>query len=324
MIGEAVKPKCPSPIGWLGGKTKLRPTILACFPPHKCFVEVFCGSATVFFGKEPDARIEIINDVHGELVNLMKTISGTHFGKNSEAIRNQFIDFVRAMPASREVYQDWKKWSGEEISKLSEAERAFRFYYCVKKGFSSVPKGGYEASPKSSNRYNMNTDFDKFSARFRASNAQIENLDFRKLIKKYNRKGAKTLFFLDPPYFIANDSNYYDFVFTHQDHEDLKSSCDEVEDHGNQFLITYDDCPEVLHLYKKYYIYRTDPIVYQASDERDERSLIKMELFISNYDIAQTVLDRVKQKKGGDLFATVDKDDSRIDFPDHIGLQRIN
>lgn len=314
--------KIPAAIGWLGGKTKLRPTIITCLPPHKCYCEIFAGSGVVFFGKPPEiSKIEIINDIHGELVNLMKTLSGTHFGKDSESIRQEFIGYVRSMPAAREVYEDWKSWSKEEIAALTEAQRAFRFYYCVKKGFSSVPKGGYEASPKSSSRYNMNTDFDQFADRFRARNAQIEHLDFRRLIEKYNRPTADTAFFADPPYFIANKTNYYDFVFTEQDHLDLKKCCDQIRENDNKFLITYDDCPEVLDLYKDYYLYRTDPIVYQASDERGERKLIKTELFITNYDIAKLIRSR---NTDGDMFEEHDTGDKHIEFPEHIGLERIN
>ena len=64
QVEKVIKPVQDSLIGWLGGKTKLRPTIINCMPPHKCYVEVFCGSATVFFGKPPKlSKIEIINDV---------------------------------------------------------------------------------------------------------------------------------------------------------------------------------------------------------------------------------------------------------------------
>lgn len=323
QVNNVIKPGTDSFIGWLGGKTKLRSTIINCFPPHHCYVEVFAGSATVFFGK-PTSRIEIINDIHSELINLMKVIAGTYF---DESIRQEFIGYVRNMPAAREAYEDWKKWDKDQIAKLSPAQRAFRFYYCVKKGFSSVPKGGYEASPKTSSRYNMNTDFEKFADRFRASNAQIESLDFATLIEKYNRESADSFFFADPPYFIANNTNYYDFVFTNEDHLRFKACCDSIQKNSNKFLITYDDVPEVIDLYKGYHIYRTDEIVYNAADERGERELKKTELFISNYDIAKTILKRNKKTtKHGDMFAedVVKVGDNRIEIADQYGLEKIN
>lgn len=320
QVKKIIKPVCDSFIGWLGGKTKLRTTIINCMPIHVCYVEVFAGSATVFFGKPPRmSRIEIINDVHGELVNLMKVLSGSYF---DDKIRSQFVDYVRGTPAAREIYQDWKKWDKDQIAKLTPAQRAFRFYYCVKKGFSSVPKGGYEASPKTNSRYNMNTEFDRFTKRFRARNAQIESLDFASLIEKYNRETANTFFFCDPPYFVANNTNYYDYVFTKKDHIRFKKCCDEVDKNKNKFMITYDDVPDVIDLYGDYHIYRTDPIVYNASDERGERENIKTELFITNYDLVKTVSKR--NSRDADLFEEVDAGGTRIDIDGHIGLEKIN
>lgn len=301
-----------SVVGYMGGKTKLSPTIIACMPPHRAYVEVFCGSAVVFFNKPPrTSKLEVINDINGELVNLMKVISGTHF---DESIRQEFIGYVRSMPASREVFEDWKKWDEEKLRSLTPAQRAFRFYYCVKNGFSSTPTCGYAASPFTPNRYNMETDFESFSARFREKGAQIEHMDFASLIEKYNRPEANSFFFMDPPYFVADDTNYYEFKFDTEKHQKLKDCCDQIQSIGNKFLITYDDVPEVISLYADYYIYRTDPILYQSGDERGERDNEKSELFVANYDVHKVL-------NSADMFE--DSKDNKIDIPNCIGLTRI-
>ncbi len=328
QVHDVIKPVCDSFIGWLGGKTRLRTTIINCMPPHKCYVETFAGSATVFFGKPPSmSKDEIINDIHGELVNLMKVISGTCF---DEDVRQEFIRYVRTMPAAREAFEDWKHWDEDKIKKLNNAQRAFRFYYCVKKGFSCIPKGGYEASPISSNRYNMSTEFDKFSDRFKAKDAQIEHMEYDELIEKYNRPDCDSFFFMDPPYVVATSTNYYEFIFDDEKHQKMKDCCDKISRNNNKLLITYDDHPKVLDLYsdKHYFIYRTDPIVYSSSDERGERGLIKKELFISNYDIAKMVHTRntrpkARRPRHGDIFDKLVVTDKRIDVPGHIGLDRI-
>ena len=55
-----------SPLRWVGGKYRLREQILKRFPPHTCYVEVFCGAGWVLFGKESEtSRIEVINDLAG-------------------------------------------------------------------------------------------------------------------------------------------------------------------------------------------------------------------------------------------------------------------
>lgn len=318
LVNKPISCGISSFLGWMGGKTKLRATIINCMPKHKCYVEVFAGSATVFFGKPSRlSKVEVINDIHEELVNLMKVISGTHF---DAAVKDEFIGYVRSMPPARVVFEDWQKWDEEKIKKLTPAQRAFRYYYCVKNGFSSDPTCGYAASPHGPNRYNMGTEFDQFSARFREKGAQIENLDFTALIEKYNRENADSFFFMDPPYFVTDDRNYYEFVFDREKHLALKKCSDEISAMGNTFLITYDDVQDVFDLYADYYIYRTDPIIYQSADERETRELKKTELFITNYDIHKVLY----RKQSSDMFEEIATDDTSIDFGGkHIGLTRV-
>lgn len=326
MILSRITPTCKSPIGYLGGKTRLRSTIYSCMPKHECYVEVFGGSAVVFWGKPSRmSKIEIINDIDKELMNFMKVISGTYF---KPEIREEFISYVRKMPASRAAYKEWQKWLNINLKislldELNSAQRAFVFYYCTKKGFSSMSRGGYEASPLAGSRYNQNTDFEVFIKRFSKSNAQIECLDFKELIEKYNRSEAMTFFFGDPPYWVANDKSYYRYFFTQEQHQQLKECCDQIHKNKNTFLLTYDDVEDVILLYKDYYIYRTDPIIYSAADERGNRGIEKKELFITNYDISQ-----LKSSDFNYSFDDSDNDnniiDKRIDISGCIGLERIN
>lgn len=55
----------------MGGKSKLRKTIIDRIPQHICYVEVFFGADWVYFGKEP-SKVEVINDVESEITNLYK------------------------------------------------------------------------------------------------------------------------------------------------------------------------------------------------------------------------------------------------------------
>lgn len=36
-------------IPWMGGKRRLADRLIPLFPPHECYVEVFAGSAALFF-----------------------------------------------------------------------------------------------------------------------------------------------------------------------------------------------------------------------------------------------------------------------------------
>lgn len=69
-------PKLNSPFPWVGGKRLLRNHIISLIPEHRCYVEAFAGGAWVYWGKEP-SKVEVINDINGDLINLYKQIQDT-------------------------------------------------------------------------------------------------------------------------------------------------------------------------------------------------------------------------------------------------------
>ncbi len=46
------------PITRMGGKSKLRNTVIEMIPKHTCYVELFFGAGWVYFGKEP-SKVEV-------------------------------------------------------------------------------------------------------------------------------------------------------------------------------------------------------------------------------------------------------------------------
>lgn len=60
-------------IPYFGGKSRLAKNIIARFPEHQCYVEVFAGAANVFFAKEARGT-EVINDLDRDLVTLYRTV----------------------------------------------------------------------------------------------------------------------------------------------------------------------------------------------------------------------------------------------------------
>lgn len=56
-----------------GSKWRLADWIVSLMPPHKSYLEPFFGSGAVFFKKSP-SRIETINDLDGEIINLFRCI----------------------------------------------------------------------------------------------------------------------------------------------------------------------------------------------------------------------------------------------------------
>ena len=58
-----------SPIWWFGGKGNSVRRLLKFVPEHDAYLEPFFGAGSLFFAKEP-VKIEVINDIDGDLMNL--------------------------------------------------------------------------------------------------------------------------------------------------------------------------------------------------------------------------------------------------------------
>ena len=91
-------------IPWLGGKRRLADTLLARFPSHTCYVEVFAGGAALFFLRPP-ADVEVLNDVNGELVNLYRVVK-VHL--------EEFVRQFKWALSSREVFKWMQDHAGPQ------------------------------------------------------------------------------------------------------------------------------------------------------------------------------------------------------------------
>lgn len=224
-------------IGWVGGKRQLRKEILSHFPADGVsrYIEVFGGAGWVLFGKEQQTgQMEVYNDLNGDLANLFRCVK-----YHCEALQTE-LDWLLH---SRELFFSY---IGQLAAPgLTDLQRAARFLYLVKHSFGKNQRN-FATEPKSNEH--LIAYLPKVQERLKK--VVIENLDFERLIKTYDRPNA--LFYLDPPY--VGTERHYTVQFGEADHLRLAEALKGIK---GRFILSYGDVPLIRELYSWCNIYST-------------------------------------------------------------------
>lgn len=164
--------------------------------------------------------------------------------------------------------------NGVEIKAgIPDIKRAAYFYQLIRYSYASG-LDSFGAQPHS-----MWNNFPLIhNACQRLQKVVIENKDFEKLIKQYDR--PQSFFYCDPPYY--NTEDYYEDVgFTRKDHERLANALCGMQ---GKFLLSYNDCPEIRELYSRPGIIIEGTTRLSNIAQRYEAGKQYAELLISNYD----------------------------------------
>lgn len=177
-----------TPLTYYGGKQQLARQIVAMMPPHRVYLEPFCGGAAVLFAK-PRAERETLNDVDGAVMRFWM------------ALRDRPEELATAVVATPYSRAEWE--SCAEIDADDDVETARRLLVRCDQSFSrsrrswSVPCIG-----KNRGRWQPGT-WDNLppkilAAADRLRGVALESADAVDLIPKWDRPGA--VIYADPPY----------------------------------------------------------------------------------------------------------------------------
>lgn len=213
-------------VPWMGGKRKMAEHILPLFPEHQCYVEPFCGAGALFFMKQPSAN-EILNDINGELVTLYRVV------------KNHLEELYRQFKWTLVSRQNWEWLRDTPPETLTDIQRAARFLYLQKLAFGGKVDGQvFGTSTTGRPRFNIFTlEQDLADAHFRLAQTTIENMDWARIIAKYDR--PHTLFYCDPPYM---DTEGYGMEFGREQYEKLADLAKSIDGH---LIISINDHPVV-------------------------------------------------------------------------------
>ncbi|MDF2804739.1 MAG: adenine methylase Dam [Anaerocolumna sp.] len=247
------------PINRMGGKSKLRKTIISMLPEHVCYVELFFGAGWVYFGKET-AKVEVINDVDKELINLFKMIKH-HAPEIERMLQYEF--------SGRDIFEEYKSYRLED---LTEINRAVRFLYLITQSFGSKC-GNYGYGTNTVPKQHIFHTEVLNDLKERLKNTYVESLSFEKIIDKYDRD--YTCFFADPPYF---ETAGYGNEFGEKEHLLLRDKLSSVR---GKFILTINDGPKIRNWYKDFKVKEVE-VNYSISRDEKARGKYK-ELIVTNY-----------------------------------------
>ncbi len=174
-------------IPWMGGKRRLAKELIPLFPPHTCYVEVFCGAAALYFLKPEKAKVEVLNDINGELTNLYRVL---------QHHQDEFLRQFEWAISSRQMFL-WHQKTNSET--LTDIQRAARFFYTQQHAFGGKVTGQVFGTATTA----QNVNFPRLlqllrNAHLRLSGTHIEQLPWLACMKRYDR--PHTFFYVDPPY----------------------------------------------------------------------------------------------------------------------------
>lgn len=289
-----------SPFRYAGGKFYARKLILNHIPDHITYIEPFAGGGSIFFAKEK-AKINVLNDIDEELINVYLTIRDTPNEliafitkrKNSRIPDHltASVKYGEPLPATKELHGFFKNHYKPE----NNLERAGRWFYLNRTSYSGIMNfqnmyfgygDKYSMQPKNWARNILRTNN-------KLTDVILTSQDFETIIETAP-DGA--LLFIDPPYFNADQDKFYNHYFTKADHYRLEA-CLRYHSDRLKLFITYDNIPEIRELYSwmtemhdkewNYCIQRTDD-QKNGTAKKGERYKGK-ELFILNYNSEKTL-----------------------------------
>jgi len=250
-------------LAWPGGKRRLADKLLPLFyNPHHTYCEPFAGGAALLFARPEPAKLEVLNDINGDLINLYRVVQH-HL--------DEFVRHFRWALASRQLFE-WAKIQRPET--LTDIQRAARTFYLHKCAFGAkVHHQAFGVSNSQPVRLNLlRIEEDLSAAHLRLARVTMESIPWFDCVNYYDT--AETLFFLDPPYWKTEG---YGVPFGMEQYELLAYSMRQMK---GKALLTVNDHPVMRKAFAGFKI-NTVGIKYTLAAKAKPKQ--SSELIIRNY-----------------------------------------
>lgn len=224
-------------LSWVGGKARLADKIIPLIAPHRCYCEVFAGAAWLLFKKQ-ESKAEVINDINVDLVTLYRVV------------QHHLDEFVRYFRWALVARDEFARLHRVDAGTLTDIQRAARFYYLLKTGFSSkVNSTTFGMSTGAGPALNLLRIEEELSAaHLRLARVYVENLPFLDVLDRYDR--PHTFFYIDPPYY-GSENDYGKGLFKRTD---FKLLADRMAKLRGRFIMSINDAPAIRETFGRFHL----------------------------------------------------------------------
>ncbi|MBD3765212.1 MAG: DNA adenine methylase [Rhodobacterales bacterium] len=233
MIDESSTPTAVArPIApWIGGKRNLARRIFALIDatPHQTYAEAFVGMGGIFLRRSRRPRAELINDRSRDLYTLFRVLQEHYVA---------FLDLLRFQITTQ---ANFERLAAVDPDTLTDLQRAARFLYLQRLTFGGKVAGRtFGLSADRPGRFNLTTlEPDLEALHSRLSGVTVTCLDWQVFVDRVDRPG--TLFYLDPPYWDAEDY-YGKALFDRAQFELMATRLSHLQ---GRFILSLNDAPAV-------------------------------------------------------------------------------
>lgn len=271
-----------SPLRYPGGKGRLAPfmKLLIQKTGHVggVYIEPFAGGAGIALDCLLNGVVSevVINDLDKGIYSFWKAILND---------TDRFVEDIRAIPLNIEEWERQRQIYLTNNKKYSY-ELGFATFYLNRTNRSGIIKGGVIGGKEQSGKWTLDVRFNRDALAERVQEVtahkqkiHVYNKDISSFLSHYaERYAGNAIVYFDPPYYEKGRELYLNF-FKHEDHVRIRSEIERLK--NLDWVITYDDYPEIRSLYSEH-ICRRMQWNYSAATKRtvDEIMIFQNERMI--------------------------------------------
>lgn len=248
-----------SPLRYPGGKGKLAPLMKFILQKlsinNGVYIEPFAGGAAIAI------NLLLNNDVDKIIINDYDKGIAAFWN----AILNNTNKFIRKMYETPVNIEEWKYQKSIYLSSNScrDFDYGFATFYLNRTNRSGIIPGGAIGGLKQKGDWKIDARFNKIDLEKRIvkiaerkKDIMVYNKDVNKFIMQILPKYShNALVYFDPPYFNKGKQLYKNF-FKYENHKEIENYISKYV--SCNWIITYDNTPEINRIYEKYIIRKFD------------------------------------------------------------------